>query len=474
MDYEAVIIGAGMSGLAAGIRLALFGRRVVIVERHSVIGGLNSYYIRGGRRFDVGLHAVTNYTPPEAKGTALAKIFRQLRIDRDAFALAPQYGSAIHFGAHRLCFDNNFALLESEVAREFPKQIDAFRRLDRDTREISATALDAPTASAREFIEARIADPALADALLLPVSYYGSARENDIDLAQFAIIWNALFHEGFARPREGVRQILDALIAQFRALGGELRLNCAVKKIEVRDNRATAVVLANGETLTAAKILSTAGLPETAALCATELCPAALPPPAVAPKPLAFVEGISVLREQPTMLGWHKTIIFFCDSDRLHYAASDELADPRSGVICIPNNYAYPTGDLPEGWLRVTALAGYAPWKALREKSLAAYDTAKRETHTRLYIRALDHLIQRRPFGPDLPHFTPLASDFFTPLTIERFTARQGGAIYGSPTKLRDGRTALANLYLSGTDQGFLGITGALLSGISIANLHLL
>ena len=49
-----------------------------------------------------------------------------------------------------------------------------------------------------------------------------------------------------------------------------------------------------------------------------------------------------------------------------------------------------------------------------------------------------------------------------------------GGAIYGSPQKIRDGRTSMSNLYLAGTDQGFLGIIGAMLSGISMANFHIL
>jgi hypothetical protein len=39
---------------------------------------------------------------------------------------------------------------------------------------------------------------------------------------------------------------------------------------------------------------------------------------------------------------------------------------------------------------------------------------------------------------------------------------------------VRDGRTHLSNLYLCGTDQGFLGIVGAMLSGISMANYHIL
>ena len=56
MDYDVIIIGAGMSGLAAGIRLAQFDRRVCIVERHYNFGGLNSFYTLNGRRFDVGLH----------------------------------------------------------------------------------------------------------------------------------------------------------------------------------------------------------------------------------------------------------------------------------------------------------------------------------------------------------------------------------------------------------------------------------
>ena len=64
--------------------------------------------------------------------------------------------------------------------------------------------------------------------------------------------------------------------------------------------------------------------------------------------------------------------------------------------------------------------------------------------------------------------------DMFTPRTIEKFTGHFGGAVYGATHKSRDGRTAYDNLYLAGTDQGFLGIVGAMLSGISMANRHVL
>ncbi|MCB1106425.1 MAG: phytoene dehydrogenase, partial [Cephaloticoccus sp.] len=67
-----------------------------------------------------------------------------------------------------------------------------------------------------------------------------------------------------------------------------------------------------------------------------------------------------------------------------------------------------------------------------------------------------------------------VATDMFSPRTITKFTGHVNGAIYGAPDKIRDGRTPLANLYLCGTDQGFLGIIGAMLSGISMANYHIL
>jgi len=46
--------------------------------------------------------------------------------------------------------------------------------------------------------------------------------------------------------------------------------------------------------------------------------------------------------------------------------------------------------------------------------------------------------------------------------------------VYGSARKSRDGKTHLKNLYICGNDQGLVGIVGAILSGISISNRHLL
>ena len=48
-------------------------------------------------------------------------------------------------------------------------------------------------------------------------------------------------------------------------------------------------------------------------------------------------------------------------------------------------------------------------------------------------------------------------TDMFTPGTIVRYTGHDNGAVYGAPDKQLDGTTHLDNLFVCGTDQGFVG-----------------
>ena len=76
--------------------------------------------------------------------------------------------------------------------------------------------------------------------------------------------------------------------------------------------------------------------------------------------------------------------------------------------------------------------------------------------------------------GADVLADSLVATDMFTPRTVEHFTGHIRGSIYGSPAKHPDGLTGCSHLYLCGTDQGMLGIIGSMLSGISIANRYVL
>jgi len=119
--YDCVIIGAGMSGMAAGIRLSMYNKKVLILEKHSICGGLNSYYSRGKRKFDVGLHALTNFVNPNEKGKPFNKLMKQLRIPYEDFKLHPQNYSLIQYPENKIRFNNNIEFLKNEIATNFPQ-----------------------------------------------------------------------------------------------------------------------------------------------------------------------------------------------------------------------------------------------------------------------------------------------------------------------------------------------------------------
>jgi len=455
-DYQLIIIGGGLSGLAAGIRAARFGQRTLLLEQHSLPGGLNSYYFRHGHLLETGLHAMTNFARPADKRAPLNRLFRQLKLSRKRFVTREQFGSQIIFPGNRLAFSNDLSLLEREVAREFPRCRSSFSGLIRKIEDFDPFA-PAPHRSARAFLHAQLDNPLLENMLLLPLMVYGNAEEHDMDLAQFTIMFRALFLEGFFRPEHTIREFLALLVDQYKGFGGELRLKTPVREILRYGDRVTGVRLADGEDIRAKAVLSTVGLPATAGLSGWKLD---------AEKhtgKMSFMETISLLPVKKSReLSRDRTIIFYSHNEDWDYRRPDRLIDSSWGVICFPENFqgieAQKTMQL-----RVTHAADYHQWRQLDPSDYgAAKERCSQESR---------HMVGKivGNYGQDIVY-----QDSFTPVTIERFTGKGEGAVYGSPIKIKDGRTPLQNLFIAGTDQGFLGIVGSMLSGVTIVNQHLL
>jgi len=212
--------------------------------------------------------------------------------------------------------------------------------------------------------------------------------------------------------------ILKHLVKRFRGLGGELLLRKGVKTIHVENEQAVCVELDNGEQLTAK------------------------PDPRLAGQ-LTFIESISVLDREPSSIGNDDTIVFYNDSEKFHWERpADELCDTRTGVVCSPNNYVYTDdeGKLADGVVRITTIADYDRWAGLSEEE---YQREKLRWYDRSVAASVKYTPDFRPYVID--------TDLFTPTTINRFTWHDNGA-----------------------DQGFVGIIGAMMSGISMANMHCL
>ncbi len=458
---DTIVIGAGMAGMASAIRLLMFGKKVMIVEKHSISGGLNSYYKRGKREFDVGLHALTNTVKANERAKPFHKILKQLRITIDDFKLSPQRYSLIQFPEHTLKFTNEFEDFIASIHQNFPQEVDGFLKLTEHIKNFNEVALDNKSYMAKDVVRTFIKNEELIEMVFCPLLIYGSAWENDMDFSQFAIMFKSIYFEGFSRPEGGVRTIIDLLLKKIESLGGEIRFKHQVTKIlKSESGKVTGVILNGNKIIECNDILSTIGRFETLSLLHEnfEVKPSAI-------GKLSFTESIFITKDKPNTLGTDATIIFYNNRPQYLYRAPTEFIDNQSAVLCFPNNFSQDT--LEEGWLRVTSMANFNLWNELLKTDRKAY-LEKKEWVGQQNLELLKNVLPE--FNGDY-----LFKDVFSPTTIVRYTGHFGGAVYGSPEKIRDGRfTEVQGLYLAGTDQGFLGIVGAMLSGISMTNLHLL
>jgi phytoene dehydrogenase-like protein len=293
--------------------------------------------------------------------------------------------------------------------------------------------------------------------LLLPLMIYGNSEENDMDLDQFVIMFQAIFLEGLFRPAETIRELLALLVEHFRRFEGEIRYRAGVARLLAAGKRFRGVVLEGGEEITCDSLLSTIGIPGTAELAGWPLDADAYT------GRMSFMETVNLLSLRcRKRLKNDRTILFYNLRPEFHYRRPRELIDPCWGVICFPGNFEG-IEETDPFQLRVTNAANYSIWKGLAP---AEYGRLKQECR----------LASAEQVGKIVGNYQEdiVYSDSFTPLTIERYTSKREGAVYGSPVKLKDGRTPFENLFIAGTDQGYLGIVGSMLSGVTIVNRHLL
>ena len=466
IKYDVAIIGAGLSGLSAALRLAMFDKKVLLLEKHYVVGGLNSFYAKGGKKFDVGLHALTNYPSEDSgKKSPLLKLCRQLRIPLDSLQLKEQSFSRIMFPEKEIQFSNHFPSFLTEINEKFPKSSDAFGKLLKKMEEFPAYSVDAPELSTRQILKDSGIEPLLAEMLLCPTCYYGSAQHDDIDFPTFVMLFDAIFRQGLARPEQGIRAILDPLCQRLKKLGVERRMNTGVSKFHVRDDQITEIELESGEYVIADQIISTCGVIETESLLSSDYQSESQSKTG----DFTIIESISVMQGKPRDLNWKETVVFFNDSAKFDYVCPKDPVDLRSGVICIPENYNS-ANDPNDFKLRITHPANFSFWSSLSNEE---YVNEKEKYEDLIFQNGLRYISNEQESKDEIASRI-LLRDTFTPKTIKRFTSHENGTLYGSPTKSRNGSTKLKNLFLAGTDQGYIGIVGAMLGGIAVANNQIL
>ena len=280
---DAVVIGAGLGGLAAAVELAHRGLRTLVLEHHSVPGGYAQCFQRGPYRFDASLHALNGLAPgggADATYRALG-IWDRVRLHRlDPLYRLRQPGREIvaHADAFRY---------EAELITYFPDQADgirayldealaAYRESRRFETDQAAGRRPTPDDLTRRYpamvrvsgetwdqmMARHVSDPQARAALGALWGYVGLPPSQCAALV--GALATAAYHEhGGWYPEGGAQALSGALVQELREHGGDVLYEQLVNGFDLHGDRAAAVTTREGLRLEADLFISNASAPTT-------------------------------------------------------------------------------------------------------------------------------------------------------------------------------------------------------------------
>lgn len=321
-----VVVGAGLSGLAASLHLLGDGYRVTLVERESVPGGRNGTLVQDGFRFDTG---PVVFTMPGLLEDAFAAVGRAASDYVDLRLLDPGYHAHFADGS-RLLIRPGHEAMRAEIARVCSeKDAAAFDRFVGWLRELNDVEVpffidvnyDSPLdllrhpAAMLRLLRLRgfgrlgpeiarwFDDERLHRAFSFQALYAGLDPAKA--LALYAVIAYMDSVEGVRFPVGGMHAVPRAMATAASEAGAEIRYDSEVTRVARHpDGSASGVLLASGELIEADAVVVTADLP----VAYARLLPGVRPPRTARRgtfSPSAVVWHVGVRGELPEGAGHH-------------------------------------------------------------------------------------------------------------------------------------------------------------------------
>ena len=275
-----VVIGAGLPGLAAALRLRGAGREVTVVERGAGPGGRAGRLERAGYALDTGPSV---FTAPEIVAETLAavgeKLADRLRLVRLETTYRARFADGSSLDVHadpdafaaeveRLCGSGEAAAVRgylAELAGLYRLQLDRFidRNLDSPLdllgRDLVTLARRGGFGRLSRYVERRFADPRLRRLFGFQSLYAGVSPYRAV--AAYAVIAQLDIGAGVWHPMGGIAAVPRALAAAAADAGVLLRYGTEVAELETAGTRVAAARLADGERLPADAVVVTADAP---------------------------------------------------------------------------------------------------------------------------------------------------------------------------------------------------------------------
>lgn len=469
-----IIVGSGISGLAAAIVLARHGRKPLVLEAHNVPGGCMQMFQRRAPdgtmcRFDTGVH----YVGSLSAGQLMWRLFRYLGVDVPTQPMNRECFDRISLPGGDFCVPVGWDAVGSALKRECPAEGATVGTCIARMKEVEASlnwhalAPEADGAYDRSLYEVSIGDylrsvgasPRLRSLLLAQSSLYG-APSHAAPLAIHApVVGSAI--QGPHYVVGGGEAITHALLERLRDLGGELRTRSPVVRVLVEGDRAAGIELQDGSVLHAPEVIL--AMHPRAAL-------GLMPPDA----------WRGTLRER--LAAAPECVGLFCvygvaegDLDAYagsnHYLLRDDDPDcfydpplhgPTDAVVNLP-----PTSPRLFSAMGAARMEWFERWHGTRTPRRDADYRALKQQLTDNIMATVRHR---------MPGLRLQVVDAATPLTIRDYARYPGGGIYGLQPGMsaqgRNGvrrRTRYAGLYVTGAGTGAPGILGACVTGFAVA-----
>ncbi|GAA3826290.1 phytoene desaturase family protein [Sphaerisporangium flaviroseum] len=278
-----VVVGAGLGGLAAAIRLAGAGREVTVIEAQDVPGGCCGTANLGPYRFDTGPSVLT-------MPGVLADTFAAANEDLESWLplrrLDPYYRLEYHDGSHLDVVAGEDAMAEQVRALAGAAEAERYRRfrrllgemfdaewpsfIDRDMTRLRALAQ--PYALSRlaalggfrrldRLVRRHLTDDRLIRAHTFQALYVGLSPRQALGI--YAVVAHMDTVGGVYFPREGgMHAIPRAMAAVAEKAGASIRYGVRATKIETDASGVVAVRLDTGELLPASEAVVACDLPQ--------------------------------------------------------------------------------------------------------------------------------------------------------------------------------------------------------------------
>ena len=276
----ALVIGAGLGGIATAARLARNGYDVTVLEKNPTPGGRCGQLIRDGHRFDIG---PTLFLMPEIFTETYTDLGERMEDHLDLQRIDPTYrfhyidGTQLDLTADLIAMQpqleaiepgsfggllrymvegrQNYKLsLKHLVGRNYfnfleyfsPKNLPLFFKLKALVKHY-------------DHIGNYFQHPNLKAAFTFQDLYLGTSPLEAP--ATYSLLQYTEFADGVWFPIGGLYRLVESLVSIARANGVRFRYNTPVKRIEVSKDHATGVVMQDGSRLHASVIVANADLP---------------------------------------------------------------------------------------------------------------------------------------------------------------------------------------------------------------------